>query len=276
MNYDLALAYVDKNNYENLFGDLNHPETVLRYMKRKFHNSSIDPISEAEAKNIIQKTTYPLIVKPTISSSGGGRNVRLLSSESDIKNLIPFLKSCTEDFIIQKKIEQNSQLSRFNSTSLNTLRILTFRYGTDILYLSTVARFGRANSITDNKAGGGIFISVKPDGSLNNFGYSQNYLKIDKHPDSLKPFKGTVIDGFEKAVMLCITRHKRLPYFDLISWDIAIDEQNEPIMIELNLINQEINFHQVANGPLFGDYSEEIIKKSITEMNKSKYALTSF
>ncbi|WP_340102840.1 sugar-transfer associated ATP-grasp domain-containing protein [Rhodohalobacter sp. 8-1] len=275
VNYDLAMAYVDKNNYENLFGNLNLPETVLRYIHGRFYSPKLEQVSEKEAVDILKDTATTLIVKPTIRITGGGRDVRALISKTDKADIIPYLKKCSEDFIIQKKVEQSSQLSEFNSTSVNTLRILTFRYGDNILHLSTIARFGRVNSVIDNVTGGGLFISVKPDGTFNNFAQYEYFEKAFKHPDSLLSFQDTKIEGYGKAVELCLTRHKRLPYFDLISWDVTIDNQFEPVMIELNLINQDINMHQVTSGPLFGDYSEEIIRKSVESLNKSKYTLTS-
>lgn len=276
VNYDLALAYVDKNNYEKQFGTFNHPDTVLRYIKGRLYSPNLEQISENQALELLKNTFCSLIVKPTIRETGGGRGLRIFDLESNKTDILLFLKKCTEDYIIQKKISQNCQLNEFNNSSVNTFRILTFRYDRTILHLSTIARFGRAKSAIDNITGGGVFVAVKKDGQFNDYGYFENYEKTDIHPDSMKPFKGTKIDGYEKAVSLCLNRHVHLPYFDLISWDIAIDKNNEPVMIELNLINQEINFHQVTSGALFGDYSEEVIRKSIQKMKKGKYALTSF
>ena len=53
----------------------------------------------------------------------------------------------------------------------------------------------------------------------------------------------------------------KLFYFDMVSWDVAINKNNKPKIIEINLSGQEINFHQFSNGPLFGDYTEQIISK---------------
>jgi len=38
--------------------------------------------------------------------------------------------------------------------------------------------------------------------------------------------------------------HDPLIYFDLISWDLAIDEKGYPLVIELNLKDQRISSHQ--------------------------------
>ena len=42
-----------------------------------------------------------------------------------------------------------------------------------------------------------------------------------------------------------------MPYFRIISWDIAIDKNGNFILIEYNIKGQDINFHQLNNGPVF-------------------------
>lgn len=54
--------------------------------------------------------------------------------------------------------------------------------------------------------------------------------------------------------------HNQLDYFKLVSWDIAMDEDNQSLLIELNVKSQEINFHQFSNGPLFGKFTREVHK----------------
>jgi hypothetical protein len=44
-----------------------------------------------------------------------------------------------------------------------------------------------------------------------------------------------------------------------VSWDIAFDEQENPVLIEANLKDGELDFHQLNNGPLFGDDTEKIL-----------------
>ncbi len=53
--------------------------------------------------------------------------------------------------------------------------------------------------------------------------------------------------------------HERMGHFRLISWDVAIGENNEPILIEANLRNGECDFHQLNNGPLFGELTDRVL-----------------
>ena len=59
--------------------------------------------------------------------------------------------------------------------------------------------------------------------------------------------------------------HASVPYTlirksRLISWDLAIDENAQPLLIEGNLTFGELDFHQMCNGPIFGDLTEEVLK----------------
>lgn len=47
--------------------------------------------------------------------------------------------------------------------------------------------------------------------------------------------------------------------FGVASWDIAIDEDGEPVLIEYNVGGAGIDIHQYNNGPLYGKYRERII-----------------
>ena len=52
-----------------------------------------------------------------------------------------------------------------------------------------------------------------------------------------------------------------IPHFRLVSWDIAIDESGEPILIEMNSAYGGPELHQFSNGPIFGEDTEEILEE---------------
>ena len=45
----------------------------------------------------------------------------------------------------------------------------------------------------------------------------------------------------------------------LISWDFAVDKDGDPILIEANFTFGEIDFHQLCNGPILGEMTENIL-----------------
>ena len=54
--------------------------------------------------------------------------------------------------------------------------------------------------------------------------------------------------------------HKNFPLAKLIAWDIAIDVNNDIKVIEINLNNGDVYWHQLYNGPLFGRRIDEVIE----------------
>ena len=48
-------------------------------------------------------------------------------------------------------------------------------------------------------------------------------------------------------------------YTELISWDFSVDEQGEPLLIEANFTGGQLDFHQLCNGPIWGNDTEAIL-----------------
>ena len=53
--------------------------------------------------------------------------------------------------------------------------------------------------------------------------------------------------------------HPMVPHFRLVSFDIAINEEGEPIFIEANLCKGSIEIHDFNNGPVFGEDTKKIL-----------------
>jgi len=53
--------------------------------------------------------------------------------------------------------------------------------------------------------------------------------------------------------------HPMVPHFRLVSWDICIEEDGEPILLEANLCRGSLDVHQYNNGPLFGEDTKKIL-----------------
>lgn len=75
-------------------------------------------------------------------------------------------------------------------------------------------------------------------------------------------FDGYTIPGIHEVWDLVQVAHPMVPHFRLVSWDFAINEEGHPVMIEANLNLGELDFHQLNNGPVFG----EDIKKILDEV----------
>jgi hypothetical protein len=134
---------------------------------------------------------------------------------------------------------------------------MTCRLNGEIKYLNSRLRTGKNDSIVDQ----GYFVGVKKDGYLNNQAIDFGLNKHTEHEDTGIKFSNIQVPSFQDAVQVCKDAHKRLLRFDIVAWDMAIDEQGDPVFIEMNLSAPDIAFMQMACGPLFKQYTEEILEQ---------------
>jgi hypothetical protein len=257
---DLAQAYCDKNLYDSLFPDVETPETVVRNISGGYFRSDYSSISAPEAVELVAaRGDEDFVIKPSLYS-GGGKGIRIVGPELQDPELVTQLfAEYGQDFVVQRRLVQHEATAVFHPTSVNTLRPLTLRVGGHIVLVSCVFRMGNHNSWVDNQSAGGIACQVNGAGVLKPYGIDKYLNKHESHPATLRPF-GCALPSVAEATSMVIALHERLPHFDLVSWDVAIDHQGEPVLVELNVIDQEINFHQAGGVPLLGDHTDEIMQ----------------
>ena len=56
--------------------------------------------------------------------------------------------------------------------------------------------------------------------------------------------------------------HQIVPYFRIISWDIGINKDDLPFLIEYNTHRQGIDL-QMAAGPYLGQFTDEILELAL-------------
>ena len=61
----------------------------------------------------------------------------------------------------------------------------------------------------------------------------------------------------------------RFPHFRLIGWDIAVGKDSEPIIIEANLTMSSIDVIETICGPLFGEYTEQVLEEIFLKKKKA-------
>ncbi len=260
-------AYVDKGFYDTLFPDINRPKTIIKNVNGYYYDDC-HPLSLEEA---IERCSdlNEAIIKPTLEGTWG-QGVKLIKTEN---GMIPSLNCSIQDlfkeykrsFIIQERFEQHEDIAKLNPTSLNTLRVMSYRRENEIVILYAVIRIGRMNQVIDNETAGGI----KADIDLQTGRIKGVAFGSPKEPLMPKTDVGTVLDGyqmpcFQKVLDLVKEMHLRLPYFNLIGWDMSVDKNGNPAMIEWN---RAAELSQVAHGPAFGEYTEEILSVVRSRVN---------
>lgn len=122
-------------------------------------------------------------------------------------------------------------------------------------------KFGKHGVYLDNIMSGGIACGINNNGLLNQFAIDIYYNKYYTHPDTGVSFENIQIPQFSSVLNFAKYFHRYLLYFDMVSWDIAIDKNGEAFLIEVNLMYQGTDQLQAINGPLFGNVTENILKE---------------
>jgi len=252
-------AYGDKNMTDVLLKGVRQPHTILKNMNGYYYFEG-KPMTKEEAAAHCSQLKNALI-KPTLKSRGNG--IQALEVKDGITNIegmtvLELFKKYKKNFQIQERLKQHPQMDALNPTSVNTIRIITFRSGMEILVISVVVRIGRKGAVIDNQCAGGISAVIDEKGRLGKYGFGgfdqDNILKTDT---------GTVLEGFQipsfdKIVEKVKELHFQLPFFDLIGWDMAVAEDGEPVLIEWNT---QVGLSQSAYGPGFGKYTERVLRE---------------
>jgi len=261
----------DKNLLDKLFNSIEQPETIVKNINGVFfdknHNIiNFDKVIEKCAENT------KLIVKPSLDS-GGGKNIIVFEPNGyqtnyqnmSIKELICLYE---KNFIIQKYFIQHKKMNNLNETSVNTLRIQTLLINDDVEILASFVRIGGIGAVVDKASHptsgkSAIVCNVNEDGALNN-GYCADS-KIMTESNTNITLKGYQIPNYSDVKIAVKNLHKQIPYFRIVSWDIAINEEGKPVLIEFNVSVQGVH-HQFMTGTLLGGFSEEILTQCKANM----------
>ena len=258
----------DKNYYSKIFAGIPQPKTIVRKIGSQILDENYNILSKNDALRLIQ-LEKEVICKPTLES-GSGRDIRFWKTVDDKNDIKDFLEdNSQQDYIVQALVRQHDGMNKIHQNSLNTIRICSLLWNDTVYILSSCMRMGVGDSRVDNVTAGGISCGISSDGKLDKYAYAYySGKKFEMHPQGLV-FNGYCIPGYAKAVNLVKQAHPLTPHFRLVSWDIAIDENEEAILIEPNMRKGGINLHQFSNGPLFGDLTDEVLNAVFSKYNSS-------
>ncbi len=256
----LGDGFNDKNYYSQIFSDVKQPQTVVRNIGGLLFDADYRLISAQEALKKAEEFDE-VIFKPS-QETGSGRGIIFLRAQEEGDRLLKILQDKSEsNYIVQAVLKQHEALSKLNPTSLNTMRILTLMLEDGVHILSCVLRMGIDGSRLDNASAGGIYVSLKPDGSLGERARSDNSGDFYfQHPNGAV-FKGYKIPNFEKVLETVVRSAQKTGNFRLVSWDMSMDESGEPVLIEANMRKGGVSVHQFTNGPMFGDLTQKVLSE---------------
>lgn len=256
----------DKNLYRHLFHGFNLPTRIVECSCGVYYLPQVSD-EEVTFEDVVKycQNLEDCIIKPSRDSSGGV-GVSLISVKNGItqdgQNISAVIKHYGRNFLIECKMENCEALKKLNPTSLNTFRILTYRDLTGKpRYLKSFLRIGRLGGVIDNASAGGIVCPISSDGVLSKYACTTFPYKEFETTDNGTPVGGYRIEKFPLLIETAIEAHARLPFFNLIGWDITIDKDDRIVIVECNP-PCDMRIGQVMfKTSYISDYQEEILQR---------------
>lgn len=252
-NWREAVHVDNKCWYPKMFTGIAQPEMLAIRSNGMWFQGDNTPISRDELEQLLAPEPE-LVVKKAMGSEGG-RGVFFVPGTglSQVEGKIG------KDIVIQRPVVQHPRLSAINHTSVNTIRVISLLTDGKVKAYSTILRMGINGARVDNASSGGITCGITEAGCLRKYAHTSNGDPLETHPNSGIVFDGYEIPGYHKCVEATTQLHLQMPHFRLISWDFSVDPAGEPILIEANLKYGQVDFHQLNNGPLFGENTPLIL-----------------
>ena len=148
------------------------------------------------------------------------------------------------------------------------LRICSWRQGNNVDILFAAARVGVDNSITD-------ITFVNGEERVNIVGIKNGYFTdrmIDQDGQFVRKLQGDIrVPAWDEIVEIIKENHLLIDNFDIIGWDFTVNNQGKPICFEWNISWPGTVLYQYANGPLYGDKTEEVFGFLKNEDNRFNY-----
>lgn len=259
----------DKNMYDMYFHDLKRPVTVFRKIEGLLLDANYEALT---LKQVVDKCRDcgEVVLKPA-KFSAGGRGILFWNAETDSADKIAKYLQNTRFVICQEIIKQHHELNRLSPNSVNSIRMMTVVFNDEPHLLSSVLRMGSNDARVDNFTNGGIASGIKPNGQLRNVAYDVCANKYERHPLGAE-FESVTVPNFTQCVDIVKVLARRFATISRqISWDFAIDETGQPLIVEFNLTRGGMDVHQLCNGPIYGSMTKNVLK----EVFSKSYTLNS-
>lgn len=258
-------AYNDKNLSSNFFTARRAAATIVKRMHGVYYDECNDVLTVEQAAARLMSSDCDIIIKSSQTDDGigitpastRGRKLFLFGSYTDLASIEKMYRN---NFVIQERIVQHPLLAKPHPSSVNTIRILTFRWRETIRVLLAFLRIGTSGRITDNAGTGGICVGIADDGLLNSWGVDQFGNLYESHPTTGYSFRHQeYAPAFSEACREACEYHRKIFHFNLVSWDFAISPYDEPIFVEMNFRGASWIYQFACAKPIFGDFTEEVL-----------------
>lgn len=261
----------DKNYFERYLPELHFPAVIFRRIHGRYEDGSGKYLISKE--NIQSIFSYPMeVIVKDAWDSGEGRGVKkyLIKTNDDVQKLIKEWEA-SDNYLVQEVIKQHPLFASFNESSVNIIRITSWRHGKDVDILSPTLRFGTPGSATDvcfiDGVETGYMVGITDDGHFKN-----TIVSFEGNKTELpKKYQNEIIPRWDDILSEIKSAHLKLQLFDIIGWDVTVTNKGEIVFIEYNIKRPGTVFYQFANGPFWSGFTDEMLSFLLDKDNQKKY-----
>lgn len=207
-------------------------ERLQEYYKRDL----LEVTSRGDLKQFKKfcKNNQKFIKKPETLSQGKGIEILEVDVDGSPDELFKIVRKHKRS-VVESLIVQSEIMSRFNESTVNTLRVITFHNGVEPQILGGFFRTGRKGSVVDNAGSGGVFAALDPaTGTICSDGADEGGREYKCHPDSGIEYKGFEIPKWDELKALVLKLTAEFPEMPIIGWDFAFTSDEEWVVLEVN------------------------------------------
>ena len=202
------------------------------------------------------------IVKPAIDTFGG-RGVDKVPGGSAPEVYEELFAKYGCDFTFQKVVAQHPLMAQLNPTSVNTVRIVTYRDFAGVRkVLYACLRFGGESAVVDNVCAGGGFTGIDPATGRLLDRKRHTYLVMD--PPALPGNFFDEVPFWDMLKATALALHGRIPQMAVVGWDFCLTPDEKPLLIEFNP-RPGVGLQQ-AVGPMFSREDLDEIMRRVSKV----------
>ena len=252
------------------FYRLPRPVTHLMKLEDAYYDGEQRLVSENSAVGLLAGMDA-FLIKPLFCFGGSGvRKINQAELPPDRRKAeAAALVREYPDFVVQEIIRQHPLLAELNPSSVNTIRVNTLFLNGKTSLCCACVKYGKAGAPVDNYCSGGSWAGLDGEGRFTGQASGKGALLEDRTPGGL-PLAGRRIPHFDRLLGLVTEMHPAVfPMFHLAGWDVAINENGEPVVVEINFRNPVIQVAQMLTGPFFKERTREVIDYAIAHPFRS-------
>lgn len=185
----------------------------------------VNAIYDIASKNFFNRHRK-FILKPINAATGRGIHIININCPEDLNERLRQLLQKYGSCVAEELIEQVKCMAKFNPSSVNTVRIPTFRYGNnDIIIIHPFLRLGRKGNVVDNAGAGGIMGLIDSETGVVYSASDESCHYFTTHPDSNLEIIGFQIPQWKEAIAFVKKLAEVLPDVRYVGWDIALTDE---------------------------------------------------